>query len=142
MGKAKVISYVCGAVIIFGFFLPWWDLGEMGELMSGLAGLAGSEISTTLNGWQLAAGDADMGRESTLVLFAVLPLALVVALRSKAREKILSSFLGLGIIILLSPVPAASASEMGVTGWAIGKLLALTGFFAGIITGLVDSKAS
>lgn len=72
-------------------------------------------------------------------MFATLPVALVIALRCNARERILSSVLGLMIVLLLSPVSADAGSQVGPTGvtaFAIGKLLTLAGFAAAIIIGI------
>ena len=78
-------------------------------------------------------------------MFATLPIALVIALRSNARERILSSVLGLIIVLLLSPVSADVGSQVGPTGvtaFAIGKLLTLAGFTAAIITGIALPEES
>ena len=37
MEKIKRIRLVCGALIVGGFFLPWLDMGEMGEMLSDFA---------------------------------------------------------------------------------------------------------
>ena len=140
MTKSPWSRYACTGAILVGFFLPWIDLGDMGEFLEAMAGVAGAEFSSTLNGWQLAAGGGDnLAGDWGFVLFATLPLAVVIALRSNARERILSSILGLMIVLLLSPVPADAGSQAvppGVTAFAIGKLLTLAGFAAAIITGI------
>ena len=140
MTKSTWSRYACTGAILVGFFLPWIDLGAMGEFLEAMAGAAGAEFSSTLNGWQLAAGGGDkLAGDWGFVLFATLPVALVIALRSNARERILSSVLGLMIVLLLSPVSADAGSQVGPTGvtaFAIGKLLTLAGFAAAIITGI------
>ena len=42
MQKVKIIRYLSCLLIMIGFFMPWLDLGEMGEMMSGLAAMGGS----------------------------------------------------------------------------------------------------
>ena len=56
MDKIKTIRLICGAIIVVGFFLPWMDMGEMGEMMSGFAAMTGEEFSSTFSGYQLAIG--------------------------------------------------------------------------------------
>ena len=56
MDKIKIVRLIGGLVIVVGFFLPWMDMGEMGEMMSGFAAMAGGEFSSTFSALQLASG--------------------------------------------------------------------------------------
>jgi len=135
MEKAKIIRYVSCLLIMVGFFLPWLDLGEMGEMMSGLAAVAGEEMSSTFSGYQLASGPNEaMGSGAAPPLYAVLAFGLFVTFYDKTWAAVVCSFLAIGIILLFAPMPNEMGKDAGMNGWAIGKVLTVVGFVVIVLT--------
>ncbi len=135
MGKTKIIRYVLCVLIMGGFFLPWLDLGEMGEMMSGLAAMAGGEMGSTFSGYQLASGGAGpVGDDPNPPLYAVLAFGLLVTFYDKTWATVVCSFLAIGIILLFCPMPNETGKDAGVNGWAIGKVLTVVGFTVMVLT--------
>ena len=129
------IRYVSCVLIMGGFFLPWLDLGEMGEMMSGLAAMAGEEMGSTFSGYQLASGGAGpVGDDPNPPLYAVLAFGLLVTFYDKTWATVVCSFLAIGIILLFCPMPNETGKDAGVNGWAIGKVLTVVGFTVMVLT--------
>ena len=129
------IRYVSCVLIMVGFFLPWLDLGEMGEMMSGLAAMAGEEMGSTFSGYQLASGGAGpVGDDPNPPLYAVLAFGLLVTFYDKTWATVVCSFLAIGIILLFCPMPNETGKDAGVNGWAIGKVLTVVGFTVMVLT--------
>ena len=138
-----MIRLVCGALIVGGFFLPWLDMGEMGEMLSGFAAMAGGEVSTAFSGYTLAAGGADMpGDGASPELYAIPLLGILVALVNSRVVLFLGSIVAIGVMILFAPVPmdSAMAGDAGMTGWAFGKILSLLGLIAIMFTGFTGGS--
>ena len=118
------------------------DLGMMGELMSGMAALAGETVSSTMSGFQLAKGN-DLGIiEAEPLLFAVVVLGVLVALYDKRWVITVCSILAIGLILIYAPVPTEGGQEMGVTGWAVGKVLTVISFAILMVTGFLGKESS
>ena len=130
-----MIRLVCGALIVGGFFLPWLDMGEM---MSELAAIAGGEVSTAFNGYQLALGGEGVpgGKSGFPLLWAVPFLGMLVALINSRVILFILPILAIGIMILFAPVPSSTGGDAGMTGWAFGKILSLVGLIAIMFTGV------
>jgi Na+/melibiose symporter-like transporter len=139
MEKIKMIRLVCGALIVGGFFLPWLDMGEM---MSELAAIAGGEVSTAFNGYQLALGGEGVpgGKSGFPLLWAVPFLGMLVALINSRVILFILPILAIGIMILFAPVPSSTGGDAGMTGWAFGKILSLLGLIAIIFTGFTGGS--
>ena len=141
----RKIKLVCGAVIVGGFFLPWLDMGEMGEMMSELVAMAGGEVSTTFSGYKLATGGAGMpGKYVSPTLYAIPLLGILVVLANSRAVLFIGSIGAIGVMLLFAPVPINSemAGDAGMTGWAYGKILSFLGLIAIMFTGSTDDSNS
>ncbi len=142
MNPIRLIRYGCGVLIVICFFLPWIDLGMMGELMSGMAALAGESVSSTMSGFQLAKGN-DLGIiEAKPLLFAVVVLGVIVSLYDKRWVITVCSILAIGLILIYTPSLKAEAQEMGATGWAVGRVLTVISFAILMVTGFLGKESS
>ena len=105
MNKSTLIRNISLLAILIGFFLPWLDLGEMGELMSGFAAMAGEKIPSTLSGFQLASDGpgGSFGDGPSPALYGVIPFALIAAFYNKTWTAIVCTILAIGIIVLFAP---------------------------------------
>ena len=140
MDKIKIIRLICVAVIVVGFFLPWLDLGEMGEMMSGLAAMTGEEFSSTFSGYQLAIGGKENpGGEGYPLLWGVPVFGLLVFLVNKKRILMIFSVLAIFTILIYGPMLKEGAPS-GMTSWAIGKILSILGCVVLLITGFTDGS--
>ena len=143
MDKIKIIRLICVAVIVVGFFLPWLDLGEMGEMMSGLAAMTGEEFSSTFSGYQLAIGGKENpGGEGYPLLWGVPVFGLLVFLVNKKRILMIFSVLAIFTILIYGPMLKEGAQMMssGMTSWAIGKILSISGFVVFLITAYTGGR--
>ena len=105
MDNNRKVRLICGVVIVGGFFLPWLDLGEMGEMMSGLAAMTGEEFSPTFSGYQLAIGGKENpGGEGYPLLWGVPVFGLLVFLVNKKRILMIFSVLAIFIILICGPM--------------------------------------
>ena len=144
MEKIKVIRLVCGAVIVGGFFLPWMDMGEMGEMMSGLAAMAGGDFSPTFSAFQLASGGEEIPGDSYPLLWVVPVFGLLTAIAKSRKQLFLGSIGAIVIIMIASPYSAGGGAMIseGMTVWAYGKILSLLGLIAIMFTGSKDDSNS
>jgi hypothetical protein len=142
MEKIKIIRYVCGAVIVIGFFLPWMDMGEMGEMMSGFAAMAGGEFSSTFSALQLASGGEEIPGDSYPLLWVVPVFGLLAAIAKGRKQLFLGSIAAIIIILIGGPILQDGAQMMssGMTTWAIGKILSIIGCAVLLITGFTDGS--
>ena len=141
----RKIKLICGAVIVGGFFLPWLDMGEKGEMMSEHAAMAGGEVSTTFSGYKLATGGAGMpGKYVSPTLYAIPLLGILVVLVNSRAVLFIGSIGAIGVMLLNAPVPinSAMAGDVGMTGWAYGKILSFLGLIAIMFTGSTDDSNS
>ena len=140
MDNNRKVRLICGVLIVGGFFLPWLDLGEMGELMSGLASAGGGEMSATFSGYELAAGGAGMpGDYASPTLYAIPLLGILVALVNSSNSRgilIILPILAIGVMLLFAPAPNSTGGDAGMTGWAFGKILSLVGLIAIMFNGV------
>ena len=141
MNPIRLIRYGCGALIVICFFLPWLDLGMMGELMSGMAALAGETVSSTMSGFQLAKGN-DLGMEASPLLFAVVVLGVIVCFANKRWAITVCSILAIGLILLFTPGFREGAPEMGQNDWAVGRVLTVISFGIVMVTGFLGKESS
>ena len=144
MDKIKTIRLICGAIIVVGFFLPWMDMGEMGEMMSGFAAMAGGEMSSTLSGFKLASGGEGVPGESYHFLWPVPIFGLLAALAKGKKQLFLGSIAAIILILIGGPFLKEGAQMMssGMTTWAIGKILSILGCVVLLITGFTDGSKS
>lgn len=141
MQKVKIIRYLSCLLIMIGFFMPWLDLGEMGEMMSGLAAMGGAEINSTFSGFQLANnGGGPIGDGPNPPLYAVLAFALLITFYDKTWVAIVCSILAIGIILIFAPMPNEMGKDAGVNGWALGKILTFVGFGALVLMRFYDGS--
>ena len=136
MNKSTLIRNISLLAILIGFFLPWLDLGEMGELMSGFAAMAGEKIPSTLSGFQL---DSDgpggsFGDGPSPALYGVIPFALIAAFYNKTWTAIVCTILAIGIIVLFAPTVNEMGKAAGASGWGIGKVITMIGFVVIVLT--------
>lgn len=141
MDNNKKIRLICGLVIVVGFFLPWLDLGEMGEMMSGLAAMTGEEMSSAPSGFKLATGGAGPINDDDFgtMLWAIPILGMIAALVNSRGLLIILPILAIGVMLLFAPALNSMGADSGMNGWAIGKVLSLVGLIALILTGFGDS---
>ena len=142
MEKIKLIRYVCGALVVIGFFLPWMDMGEMGEMMSGFAAMAGGEFSSTFSALQLASGGEEIPGDNYPFLWVVPVFGLLAAIAKSRKQLFLGSIASIIIALIGGPFLQEGAKMMssGMTTWGIGKILSIIGCVVLIITGFTDGS--
>ena len=142
MDKIKTIRLICGAIIVVGFFLPWMDMGEMGEMMSGFAAMAGGEMSSTLSRFKLASGGGEFPGESYPLLSPVPIFGLLAAFAKGKKQLFLGSIAAIILILIGGPFLKEGAQVMssGMTTWAIGKILSISGFVVFLITAYTGGR--
>ncbi len=142
MDNIKKIRLICGLVIVVGFFLPWLDLGEMGEMMSGFAAMGGGEMSSTLSGFKLATGGGGPFNDDGLgtVLWAVPILGMLAAIVNSRGGVIILPLVAIGAMILCAPVPNSMGASSGMSGWPLGKVLSLLGLIVITFTGFTGGS--
>ena len=114
----------------------------MGELMSGMAALAGETVSSIMSGAQLAKGN-DLGIiEAEPLLYAVVVLGVLVALYDKRWVITVCSILAIGLILLFTPEFREGAPEMGQNDWAVGRVLTVISFAIVMVTGFLGKESS
>ena len=140
----RKIKLICGAVIVGGFFLPWLDMGEMGEMMSEFAALAGGEISPNISGFKLASSGDGASLIASPLLFLVPVFGLLAAIAKSRKQLFLGSIGAIVIIMIASPYSAGGGAMIseGMTVWAYGKILSLLGLIAIMFTGSTDDSNS
>ena len=141
MQKVKIIRYLSCLLIMIGFLCLGLDLGEMGEMMSGLAAMGGAEVNSTFSGFQLANnGGGPFGDDPNPPLYAVLAFALLITFYDKTWVAIVCSILAIGIILIFAPMPNEMGKDAGVNGWALGKILTFVGFGALVLMRFYDGS--
>jgi 4-amino-4-deoxy-L-arabinose transferase-like glycosyltransferase len=142
MDKIKIVRLIGGLVIVVGFFLPWMDMGEMGEMMSGLAAMAGGDFSPTFSAFQLASGGEEIPGDSYPLLWVVPVFGLLAAIAKGKKQVFLGSIAAIIIILIGGPILKEGAQMMspGMSTWAIGKILSIIGCVLLLITGFADGS--